>query len=115
MLPGKDSFPSSTEKVLTFTRPQQVLWGYFMFRLLGLKMNFNCHASQLTRFLLIFNGIAPDDYKNSYFYKLAIKAPFIIKDDNKLLEDLKKVQKLFQEQKLPTDDIELVINQLMSI
>lgn len=100
-------------KVLSLTSSQQVLWAYFVFRLMGLKLRLNVEVSMLTKFLHLVNHIDLKDYKNSYFYKLLSKAPYI-KEDKKLLADLEKVRIYFKEENLPAGDIEKMIADLVS-
>jgi hypothetical protein len=121
---SKDSIPPTTmlqhtqkrqslASVLNLTSSQQVLWGYFLFRLMGLKLRVNVELSVLTRFLHLLNNINIDDYKNSYFYKLVSKAPYV-KEDKNLLRDLETIRIHFQQNNLPTGDIEKEILNLIS-
>jgi hypothetical protein len=93
-------------KAASLTVQQQVLWAYYLFRLMGLKLRVNLDLATITRFLLIINQIGIKDYKNSYIYKLVIKAPYITKDDQMLLKDLETVKMLFKNSQLPAGDIE---------
>nr|WP_319401812.1 hypothetical protein [uncultured Carboxylicivirga sp.] len=98
--------------VLSLSSSQQVLWAYFVFRLLGLKLRLNLEASMLTKFLLLMNKAEINDYKNSYYYKLFMKAPYI-KEGKNLIVELEKTRMLFKEGNLPTEDIEEVIAKLL--
>ena len=100
------------EKVLNLTSSQQVLWAYFVFRLMGLKLRVNIEVSMLTRFLYIVNNLEFSGYRSSYIYKLVSKAPYVKKDKN-LLADLEGLKLHFQESKLPTGDIEKEILNLI--
>ncbi|WP_075604059.1 hypothetical protein [Saccharicrinis aurantiacus] len=104
--------PQALEQILKLSNSQQVLWAFFMFKLMGLDLKENLDASILARFLLIINKSNPSDYRNTYFYKLANKAPFI-KDNKKLIADLKIVKTHFQLSNLPTTEIEKVIFKLI--
>jgi|GEM_PF-3050315 len=53
-----------------------------------------------------------NDYKNSYYYKLFMKAPYI-KEGKNLIVELEKTRMLFKEGNLPTEDIEEVIAKLI--
>lgn len=99
--------------MLNLTSSQQVLWAYFLFRLMGLKLRVNVEAAIITRFLLIVNRTELDDYKKSYFYKLVSKAPYV-KEDKNLLADLETVRLHFQKGNLPTGDIEKEILNLIT-
>ena len=99
--------------VQNLSTSQQVLWAYFFFRLLGLKLRVNTDASTLTRFLHILNSIPTKDYKKSYYYTLATRAPYI-KEDKNLLKDLETVRLHFIQSKLPVEDIEKEIFTLVS-
>jgi len=103
----------SLDKVLNLSSSQQVLWAYFFFRLMGLRLHNNVEAAILTRFLLIINRADLTEYKNSYFYKLVSKAPHV-KDDKNLLSDLEIIRVYFQNSKLPTGDIEKEILNLIT-
>lgn len=115
-----DSFPNlqqakprTHEAILNLSRAQQVLWVYFLFRLLGLKLRVDVGNSTLARFLCMVNGIDMNTYKNSYFYTLIEKAPYIKKDKN-LLVDLEVIRLHFQERNLPIGDIEKVIIEIVT-
>jgi hypothetical protein len=105
--------PQALERILNLSSSQQVLWGYFLFRLIGLQLRVNAEVAMLTRFLLIVNRTNLEDYKNSYFYKLVSKAPYV-KEDNKLLVDLETIKLHFQQSNLPTGDIENEILKLIT-
>jgi hypothetical protein len=105
--------PKALEEMLNLTSSQQVLWAYFLFRLMGLKLRVNVEAAIITRFLLIVNRTELDDYKKSYFYKLVSKAPYV-KEDKNLLADLETVRLHFQKGNLPTGDIEKEILNLIT-
>ncbi len=105
--------PRKFEEILRLTSAQQVLWAYFLFRLLGLKLRVEVTSAALARFLCVVNGISLDGYKNSYFYTLLDKAPYIKKDKN-LLVDLEVIRLHFQERNLPTGDIEKVIIEIVT-
>lgn len=102
-----------SDRILNLTSSQQVLWAYFIFRLMGLKLRLNLEVSILTKFLHLINEIEVSEYRNSYFYKLICKAPYI-KEDKKLLIDLEKVRMYFKESNLPIGDIEKMIADLIS-
>ncbi|MCK4922001.1 MAG: hypothetical protein KAS71_13210, partial [Bacteroidales bacterium] len=106
-------YPQALENILSLTSSQQVLWAYFLFRLIGLKLRVNIEVAMLTRFLLIVNRTDLNEYKNSYFYKLVSKAPYV-KEDNKLLPDLETIRVYFQQSNLPTGDIEKEILNLIT-
>lgn len=99
--------------VQNLSTSQQVLWAYFFFRLMGLKLRVNTDASTLTRFLHILNNIPTKDYKKSYYYTLSTRAPYI-KEDKNLLKDLETVRLHFIQCKLPVEDIEKEIFTLVS-
>ena len=105
--------PKALEEILNLTSSQQVLWAYFLFRLMGLKLRVNVEVAILTRFLLIVNRTDLDEYKNSYFYKLVSKAPYV-KEDKNLLSDLETIRLHFQKSNLPTGDIEKEILKLIT-
>lgn len=105
--------PKALEDILQLTSSQQVLWAYFLFRLMGMKLRLHVDAAMMTRFLLIINRTELDDYKKSYFYKLVSKAPYV-KEDKKLLADLETVRFHFQKGNLPTGDIEKEILNLIA-
>ena len=105
--------PKALEEVLNLSRSQQVLWAYFLFRLMGLKLRVNVEVAIVTRFLHIVNRIKLDDYKNSYYYKLVSKAPYV-KEDKNLLRDLETIRFHFQKSNLPTGDIEKEILNLVT-
>ena len=105
--------PRTHEAILQLSSAQQVLWAYFLFRLLGLKLRVDIGNSTLARFLCVVNGIELDNYKNSYFYTLMDKAPYI-KNDKNLLVDLEVIRLHFQERNLPIGDIEKVIIELVT-
>jgi len=112
--PVKSGFQQfSLLSVQNFSTSQQVLWAYFFFRLIGLKLRVNTDASTLTRFLHILNSIPTKDYKKSYYYTLATRAPYI-KEDKNLLKDLETVRLHFIQCKLPVEDIEKEIYALVS-
>ena len=71
-------------EIQSLTSSQQVLWGYFFFRIIGLRLRVNVEVAVLTRFLHVLNNIELEDYKNSYFYKLLSKAPYVKEDRNLL-------------------------------
>ncbi len=100
-------------KVLRLSSSQQVLWAYFLFRLIGLKLRVNVEVAIITRFLLVVNNVSLEDYKKSYFYKLVSKAPFV-KEDKRLITDLEVVRLHFMTSKLPTGDIEKEILNLIT-
>lgn len=104
--------PKALEEILKGSSSQQVLWAYYLFRLMGLKLRINVEVVIITRFLLILNRIEIDYYKKSYCYKLVSKAPYI-KDDKKLLVDLETVRLHFQKSNLPTNDIDKEILNLI--
>lgn len=91
--------------IQSLTSSQQVLWVYFFFRLIGLKLRVNVEVAVLTRFLHLINNVEIDDYKNSYYYKLLSKAPYV-KEDRNLLRDLETIRHQFQQCNLPLGDIE---------
>ena len=97
--------------IVKFTKSQQVLWAYFFFRLIGLKLRVNIEAVILTRFLCSINNMELSNYRNTYFHKLIQKAPFI-KSDKNLRPELEFVKLHFQINNLPTDDIKNVIEAL---
>ncbi len=66
----------------------------------------------LAKFLLLMNRAEIDDYRNSYFYKLFNKAPYI-KEGKSLIVELEKTRMLFKEANLPTEDIEEIIAKLL--
>ncbi len=101
------------DKILKLTSSQQVLWAYFLFRLMGLNLRSNLEVSAITRFLHLVNQVDINEYKNSYYYKLFSKAPYI-KEDKRLLVDLEKIRIYFKEKKLPTGDIEQVIANILT-
>jgi hypothetical protein len=105
--------PQALQKVLSLSSSQQVLWGYFLFQLIGLQLRVNVEVAILTRFLLLVNRTNPDEYRNSYFYKLVQKAPRV-KEDKKLLSDLEIIRMHFQRSNLPTGDIENEILKLIT-
>jgi hypothetical protein len=105
--------PRTHEAILKLSSAQQVLWAYFLFRLLGLKLRVDVGNSTLARFLCFVNGIDVDNYKNSYFYRLMEKAPYI-KNDKNLLVDLEVIRLHFQERNLPIGDIEKVIIEIVT-
>jgi len=109
---GQFFMSSRIDKILSLSSSQQVLWAYFLFRLLGLKLRLNFEASMLARFLLILNRTETDDYRNTYYYKLSNKAPFV-KEGKTLIVELEKTRMLFKEANLPTDDIDEVITKLL--
>jgi hypothetical protein len=105
--------PKALEEILKLSSSQQVLWAYFLFRLMGMKLRLHIDAAMMTRFLLIVNRNDLEDYRKSYFYKLVSKAPFV-KEDKKLLADLETVRLHFQKSKLPTGDIDKEILNLIT-
>lgn len=105
--------PRTHDAILKLSSAQQVLWAYFIFRLLGLKHRVDVGNSTLARFLCVVNGIDVDNYKNVYFYRLIDKAPYI-KNDKNLLVDLEVIKLHFQERNLPTGDIEKVIIEIVT-
>lgn len=105
--------PRALEDVLKLSSSQQVIWAYFLFRLMGLRLRGNIDACVLTRFLLIVNKTSLEDYRNSYFYKLVAKAPHL-KENKKLLVDLEIVRLHFQKNNLPIGDIETEILNLIT-
>jgi len=106
--------PSSQalEEILNLSSSQQVLWGYFLFKLIGFKLRINAEVSSLTRFLMIVNKANFKEYRNSYFYKLASKAPYI-KENPNLISDLKIIREQFIKSNLPTKDIDDEIAKLL--
>ncbi len=104
---------STLEEVRKLTSSQQVLWAYFIFRLLGLNLRINLEVAIMTRFLLMINKTSFVEYKKSYFYKLVSKAPYV-KDDKKLLPDLEIIKLHFKNENLPTNDIENEIEKLIT-
>ncbi len=105
--------PKALEEALNLSSSQQVLWAYFLFRLMGLKLRVNVEISIITRFLHIVNKIDLEEYKNSYFYKLVSKAPYV-KEDKKLLHDLEIIRLHFQKSNLPIGEIEKEILNLIT-
>ncbi|WP_430811608.1 MULTISPECIES: hypothetical protein [unclassified Carboxylicivirga] len=105
--------PKALEAILKLTSSQQVLWAYFLFRLMGMKLRDNIDAAMMTRFLLIVNRNDLEDYRKTYFYKLVSRAPFV-KEDKNLLVDLEMVRLHFQNSNLPTGDIEKEILNLIT-
>ncbi len=105
--------PQALDRILKLSSSQQVLWAYFLFRLMGLQLRVNMEVSMMTRFLLIVNRTSLDEYKNSYFYKLVQKAPYV-KNDKKLLADLEMIKLHFQQSNLPTGDIDNEILKLIT-
>ena len=105
--------PRTHEAILKLSSAQQVLWAYFLFRLLGLKLRVDVGNSTLVRFLCLVNGVDMDNYKNSYFYRLMERAPYI-KNDKNLLVDLEVIRLHFQERNLPIGDIEKVIIEIVT-
>jgi hypothetical protein len=99
--------------VMNLTKSQQVLWSYFFFRLIGLKLRFNLELATLTRFIHSINKMELDNYRNSYVHKLVMKAPYV-KSDRNLLPDLELVKALFKNNNLPSDEIENEIEKLSS-
>ena len=95
----------------SLNKAQRVLWGYYFFKLIGLTPRVNVDVSVLIKFLHVTNDMELDNFKNSYFYKLAWKAPNI-KVDEKLLFDLKLVRENFKEFGLPTTEIDYEISKL---
>jgi hypothetical protein len=113
LIPGaiKDQPKNIFESVLGLTSAQRVLWSYFMFRVLGLKLHINLDIAILTRFVHVLHNLAPDEYRNYYYYTLAKKLPYI-KGDKSLLKDLEVVRLEFKKYNLPTNDIEKEIEML---
>jgi len=105
--------PKALEEIPRLSTSQQVLWAYFFFRLIGLKLRVNVEVAVITRFLLIVTKNNIDNYKTTYFYKLLSRAPYI-KEDKRLIKDLETVKWFFQANKLPTRDIEKEIQNLMT-
>lgn len=101
---------TDTRTIRNFSSLGQVLWAYFVFDVIGLKLRENLDASTLTKFLHIINNLNIDDYKNSYFYKLAGKVPHI-KSKN-LLEELEALKKYFRKKNFPTHEVENVISKI---
>ncbi|WP_282039366.1 hypothetical protein [Saccharicrinis aurantiacus] len=108
-----ESVPNAYETILRFSKAQQVLWVYFIFRLLGLKLRVDIGNSTLACFLCMVNGIDMKTYKNSYFYRLIEKAPYIKKDKN-LLVDLEVIRLHFEERNFPTAEIEKLIVEIVT-
>jgi hypothetical protein len=83
---------------------QQTLWAFYVFRLIGLDLRSNLGVVNMTRFLLLINNDNTANYKNSYFYKLALKIK-----DNKIgkhhLTNLTIVETMFEINNFPTDDL----------
>jgi len=104
--------PKTLDEIPRLSTSQQVLWAYFFFRLIGLKLRINVEVAVITRFLLIITKNSLDNYKTTYFYKLLARAPYI-KEDKRLITDLEIVKLFFQANKLPTADIENEIQNLM--
>lgn len=112
---SKNEVPyTSLISVQTLSTSQQVLWAYFFFRLMGLKLRVNTSVSTLVRFLHIINRIDVNTYKQSYYYTLAKSAPYL-KEDKNLLKDLETVRLHFIQNKLPVDDIEKEVFLLVSL
>jgi len=107
------STPKALDEVHRLTTSQQVLWAYFFFRLMGLKLRIDVEVSVITRFLLVVTKNSLENYKATYFYKLLSRAPYI-KEDKRLITDMEIVKLFFQAQKLPTEDIEKEILKLIA-
>lgn len=107
------STPMALDEVHRLSTSQQVLWAYFFFRLLGLKLRINVEVAVITRFLLIVTKNSLDNYKTTYFYKLLSRAPYI-KEDKRLITDMETVKLFFQANKLPIADIEKEIQNLLT-
>jgi hypothetical protein len=106
--------PKALDEISRLSTSQQVLWAYFFFRLIGLKLRVNLEVAVLTRFLLIVTKNSLNNYKSSYFYKLLSKVPNI-KESKNLITDMETVKLFFQANKLPIADIENEIQNLMKI
>lgn len=90
--------------VAKLSKVQQTLWAFYIFRLFGLDLRSNLGVVNMTRFLLLINNDNTVNYKNSYFYKLALK----VKDNKKgrsYLTNLSIVETMFERNNFPTDDI----------
>lgn len=104
--------PKALDEIPRLSTSQQVLWAFYFFRLIGLKLRINVEVAVITRFLLIVTKNSLDNYKTTYFYKLLSKAPYI-KEDKRLITDLEIVKLFFQANNLPTAEIENEIQNLI--
>ena len=90
--------------IVKLSKVQQTLWAFYVFRLFGLDLRSNLGVVNMTRFLLLINNDNTANYKNSYFYKLALKVK-----DNKIgrhhLTNLTVVETIFEKNNFPTDDV----------
>jgi len=96
--------------ITELSKVRQVLWANFIFNLIGLRLRENLDTSSLTKFLLLLNKNNLDDYKNSYFYKLAGKLHEL--DSRKYLRDLEYMRNLFLDKNLSTRDIDREIKKM---
>ncbi|MEN8883680.1 MAG: hypothetical protein ABF244_05560 [Flavobacteriaceae bacterium] len=98
-------------EVLQMTNAQQVLWSYFFFRGIGLKLRLNLEGAMLTRFVHAINQMELKNYRNSYVHKLVMKAPYV-KSDKNLVTDLLLIKSHFQKCGFSTLEIENEIHKI---
>lgn len=96
----------------SLNKAQRVLWAYYFFKLIGLNPRDNVDVSVLIKFLHVTNNLELTNYKNSYFYKLAWKAPKTKVNPQKLIHDLNLVKQHFKELGLSIAEIEHEISML---
>jgi len=102
--------PTSVKTIGELTSIRQVLWAKFTFNLIGLKLRKNLDASSLAKLLLLINNHNLDDYKNSYFYKIAGKLQNLC--SKQYYRELEFMKTYFQERNIPTTDIDNELKKL---
>ena len=98
-------------EVLQMTNAQQVLWSYFFFRGIGLKLRLNLEGAMLTRFVQAINRMELKNYRNSYVHKLVMKAPYV-KSDKNLVADLLLIKTHFLKHGFSSLEIENEIHKI---
>ncbi len=102
--------PTSVKTISELTSIRQVIWAKFIFNLIGLRLRENLDTSSLAKFLLLINNMNLEDYKNSYFYKIASKLQNL--SSKKYYRELEYMKTYFQERKIPTKDIDNELEKL---
>ena len=109
-IPIEVTEPTSVKTISELSSIRQVLWAKFIFNLVGLRLRENLDTSSLAKFLLLINNMNLEDYKNSYFYKIAGKLQNL--SSKKYYRELEYVRTYFQERKIPTKDIDNELEKL---
>jgi hypothetical protein len=107
-----DNKPKTTDAkaINDFSSFRQVVWANFIFNLIGLRLRENLDRSSFTKFLLLINNLSLDEYKNTYYYKLAGKLHNL--SSKKYFQELEFMKNYFQERNFPTTDIDRVMKKM---